>query len=265
MRKIQLTVIMSLLCSLAFSQFNPFCFSNCKNPVYQTVIGQTSSSLSIYFEDSYGNRVHPQTASFKIRMGNKSNYKDLASANSNNPNNTVVLSNCGNGWYDATANTNGSAGGFTIVDIAICPPSNDEGTPIDKIDDKCDTNGYIIEIKSVTLNFASGNSSCSSNVDYCYCKLNRKSLINNNSILVSQNRSNNFLNIVIWEEILSKYQNIEIELYDITGKQLLSDKLYQPENQINIESLNKGFHLLIVRNKEEVLITKKVLINKATH
>lgn len=252
---------MSLLCSFAFSQLTPYsCFSNCRNPVYQTVIGQTSTSLTISFEDSYGNQVYPQTASFKIRVEtNNGSHIDLASYNLNIPYNTVVLSNCGNGWYDVTTNTSGSGGGLIIVDISIIPTDDDGGAPIDKIGD--DKEDYIVEMKKVILEFASGNSDCSSNADYCYCKLNRKSLINGNSILVSQNLYNNFLNIVILNEIISDYQNIAIELYDIAGKQVLSDNLYQPENQINIESLNAGFHLLIIRNNKELLTTKKVLIN----
>jgi len=264
MRKIQFTVLLSILCLIAFAQkggTNDDCFKPCLG-IYKTVIGQNNTNLTIQFEDIWGNQVYPESASFTIRMENKNGgYKNFKVTNEDNPTNTVTTSKCGKGWYDVTIDGSGSLGGLSIVSIEMCPMIANLYPEIKKWnDEECDANDYLVEIRDVILYF-SKSSSCSSNADYCYCISNKLDLVGNNSISVYQSHTENLLNINVNEDILLNNENIKLIIYDANGKPIRTIQVDHIENKINATVLNGGFYFIVIKNNERLLTTKKVIIN----
>lgn len=76
------------------------------------------------------------------------------------------------------------------------------------------------------------------------------------SISVYPNPAEDVLNIQV--ENLS--QNGTIEVFDISGKQVLKTNIQNGKNQLNVSILNSGVYFYTVRNNRDIIETKKLLI-----
>jgi len=263
MRKIKLTLLLSFIYLFAFGQLSTTkCFTSCKSGNYSTIIGQSGSNINIQFENAIGEQVTPQTASFSIQMQTPDGeYKDLSLADGN-PNNSIEDKGCQRGWYDVTLDFSTSASGLTIVSIDMCPPrGNIDMTEITKKvgDDECDTNDYFVIVRNVVLHFPL-KSECSSDASYCYCTSNRRGFFNDNSIFISQNSLDGFLNISIDNSILVNNSNLEMVLLDFAGREVFYNYLMQSQSSFNVDLMENGFYLVVIKNEKEILKTQKVAI-----
>ncbi len=78
----------------------------------------------------------------------------------------------------------------------------------------------------------------------------------NNNISIYPNPSNGYLNIQN-----STIQNIDFEIFDVSGKSLGLQTIKSGKSQINFPELNKGLYFIVLRNEKDYSIPKTLIIN----
>jgi hypothetical protein len=86
-----------------------------------------------------------------------------------------------------------------------------------------------------------------------------KSIINNSDLILYPNPASDYLKI----KSISKnsHEQINWQLTDLSGKEILSGNFIEPETTLNINELNAGFYFLKLKTDKES-ITKKISVQK---
>jgi N-acetylneuraminic acid mutarotase len=80
-----------------------------------------------------------------------------------------------------------------------------------------------------------------------------------NSIQVFPNPAIDYININITESTFTP--NLILKIYTIEGKELLSKKLEETDNKIDLSSYTKGVYFISMLKENEVFMAKKIIIN----
>jgi hypothetical protein len=69
-----------------------------------------------------------------------------------------------------------------------------------------------------------------------------------------------YLQIALEEELLSKNQNLVLELFDILHKKIVSKEVNVSKSTIDISMLSKGIYFCSLKNSSNILFTRKIVV-----
>lgn len=90
------------------------------------------------------------------------------------------------------------------------------------------------------------------------CHAGLKDIENENNISIYPNPASDIINLEIEN---SNNKNLTLDIYNILGKKLRTEKISNNQNQINVGNLNNGTYILEIKTNESIKI-KKLLINR---
>lgn len=134
---------------------------------------------------------------------------------------------------------------------------NDSNIALPYFKSKGNPNLSCIQVDDVawsTANWTSIDATSSFNTN-CSTDINEE-ILSSENFIITPNPAKNHFNIKVPSGVLT------LRLLDISGKTILTKKLQNGNNIINVNTLNAGFYNLIIHNPTKIVTTQKLIIGQ---